>query len=55
MKMNEMEMNLEEMEMVSGGDIYEAIENYNRHEQMRKDFLADERRRFLEMLKNRRD
>ncbi len=55
MKMNEMEKNLDALEKVNGGDIYEAIENYNRREQMRKDFLADERRRFTEMLKNRRD
>ncbi len=50
-----MEKKLEEMEQVNGGDIRDAVNNYNIREQMRKDFLADERRRFSEMLKNRKD
>ncbi len=54
MKMNKMEMNLEKMEMISGGDIYDAIRKYNEREQMKKDYILDERRRFQEMLKTRR-
>lgn len=54
MKKNKMEMNLEKMEMISGGDIYDAIRKYNEREQMKKDYILDERRRFQEMLKTRR-
>ncbi len=51
MKMNETEKNLEELEQVNGGDIRDAVNNYNMREEMKRDFYADRRRELQERLK----